>query len=144
MSILEQIKDDVKTAMREHNAFLRDTLRMVSGAVKQVEIDERRVLSDQDITKILQKQIKQRQDAIEQYKLGGRADLVEKESAEVAIIEKYLPRQLSDSELEAQLGVIIAELETKTIGAVMNKAKEVIGTAADGKRISQFAKQLLG
>jgi uncharacterized protein YqeY len=143
MSLIVKIRDDIKTAMREQNAFLRDTLRMVNGAIKQVEIDERRELTDSDVEKILQKQIKLRRDAIEQYQQGKRADLVEKESKEIEIIENYLPKQLSDAELESVLRAIVDKLENKTIGNVMTEAKKVIGSSADGKRISAKAKELL-
>lgn len=142
--LLERIREDIKSAMREHNDFLRDTLRMVNGALKQVEIDERKSLSDSDVEKILQKQIKLRLDAVEQYKLGKRDDLVEKESKEIAMIEKYLPERMSDAELEEKLKEIIASTETKTIGAVMSAAKTAIGSRADGRRISEAAKRLLG
>jgi uncharacterized protein YqeY len=142
--LLQRIKEDIKTAMRERNDFERDALRMVSGAMKQVEIDERRSLSDADAEKILQKQIKLRREAIEQYKLGKRDDLVEKEQKEMAIIERYLPKQLNDADLEATLKAIIEGLEQKTIGAVMSAAKAAIGSQADGKRISETAKRILG
>ncbi|MDR2152744.1 MAG: GatB/YqeY domain-containing protein [Helicobacteraceae bacterium] len=144
MGVVERIREDIKTAMRERNDFVRDTLRTVNGALKQVEIDERKTLSDADAEKILQKQIKQRLDAIEQYAIGKREDLVEKERKEITIIEGYLPKQLSDEELEAKLKTIIGGLEQKTIGAVMGAAKTAIGSQADGKRISQIAKRLLG
>ncbi|GHV08483.1 aspartyl-tRNA amidotransferase subunit B [Campylobacterota bacterium] len=144
MSILAQIREDTKQAMRDHDNLTRDTLRNIAGAIRQIEIDERKELSDAETEKALQKQIKLRLDAIEQYKVGKRDDLVEKESGEVAIIERYLPKQLSDDELETTLKAIVASLETKTIGGVMAKAKEVIGSRADGKRISAKAKELLG
>ncbi|MDR1912314.1 MAG: GatB/YqeY domain-containing protein [Helicobacteraceae bacterium] len=144
MGLTEKIREDVKTAMRERDDFRRDTLRNVVGALKQVEIDERKSLSDADVEKILQKQIKLRLDAIAQYKAGNRIDLVEKESKEVAIIEGYLPKQLNDEQLEAKLQTIIAALDQKTIGAVMSAAKTAIGSQADGKRISEIAKKLLG
>ncbi|MDR2034075.1 MAG: GatB/YqeY domain-containing protein [Helicobacteraceae bacterium] len=144
MGLAEKIREDVKTAMRERDDFRRDTLRNVVGALKQVEIDERKSLGDADVEKILQKQIKLRLDAIAQYKVGNRADLVEKESKEVAIIEGYLPKQLNDEQLEAKLQTIIAALDQKTIGAVMSAAKPAIGSQADGKRISEIAKKLLG
>lgn len=142
-TLIERIKEDVKTAMREKEAFKRDTLRTLQGAIKQVEVDERRELSDADVEKILQKQIKQRQDAIEQYKAGGRQELADKELAEIAVIETYLPKQLSDGELEAALKAIIARVADKAMGPVMAEAKAEIGTKADGKRISQMVKALL-
>jgi uncharacterized protein YqeY len=144
MGLLEKIREDIKTAMRSRDDFTRDTLRVVNGALKQVEIDERRSLSDADVEKILQKQIKQRLEAIEQFVIGKRDDLVEKERKEMAIIEGYLPKQLSDAELEAKLKEIIAGLEQKTIGAVMAAAKAAIGAQADGRRISEAAKRALG
>ncbi|MDR0664746.1 MAG: GatB/YqeY domain-containing protein [Helicobacteraceae bacterium] len=143
MGIVERIREDVKAAMRERNEFLRDTLRQVNGALKQAEIDERKSLSDADAEKILQKQVKRRIEAIEQYTIGKRDDLAEKERKEIAIIEQYLPKQLSDEELESELKAVIASLEQKTIGAVMSAAKTAIGSKADGKRISQAAKRLL-
>lgn len=143
-SLIEKIKEDVKTAMREKEAFKRDTLRTLQGAIKQVEVDERRELSDADVEKIIQKQIKQRQDAIEQYKAGGRQDLVDKEQGEVAIIETYLPKQMTDAELEAALKMIIARVDQKAMGPVMAEARVEIGTKADGKRMSQMIKALLG
>ena len=142
-ALIERIKEDTKTAMREKETFKRDTLRILSGAIKQVEVDERRELSDADVEKILQKQIKQRQDAIEQYQAGGRPELAQKEQDEIAVIESYLPKQMSDAELEAALKAIIARVEPKAIGPVMNEAKSEIGTQADGKRISQMVKALL-
>ncbi|GHS86851.1 aspartyl-tRNA amidotransferase subunit B [Campylobacterota bacterium] len=144
MTLVEKIREDMKNAMRSGDAFLRDTLRMANGAIKQVEIDTRKVLSDAETEKILQKQIKLRLDAIEQYKAGSRTDLVEKESKEIAIIEAYLPKQMSDAELETALKEIIASAEQKTIGSIMAAAKSAIGTRADGKRISEAAKKLLG
>ncbi|MDR2904353.1 MAG: GatB/YqeY domain-containing protein [Helicobacteraceae bacterium] len=143
MAILEQLREDIKTAMRGGDNFRRDTLRMVNGALKQAEVDKRISLTDDDTVRILQKQIKMRQDAIEQYKVGKRADLVEKETKEIAVIETYLPKQMSDAELEAAVGKIIDSLADKAMGAVMAAAKSQIGVAADAKRISETAKKLL-
>lgn len=140
----ERIKEDLKSAMREKNVFVRDTLRSFSGAIKQVEVDERRALSDEDIEKILQKQIKMRQDAIEQYQAGGRQELAAQEQKEIALLENYLPKQLSDEELDTLLQGIIGGFEAPAMGTVMTEAKRVIGTQAEGKRISQRVKALLG
>lgn len=142
MGIKEQINIDLKNAMREGDGFKRDTLRQVMAAIKQVEVDDRKELSDGDIEKILQKQVKQRNDSIEQYVAGGRKELAEKEANEIAVIEVYLPKQLSDDELRAIIKPIV-EVE-KNMGKVMAKAKDLIGTRADGKRINQIAKELLG
>lgn len=139
----ERIKEDLKTAMREKNAFVRDTLRSLSGAIKQVEVDERRALDDSDIETILQKQIKMRNDAIEQYVAGGREELAEQERKEIALLQAYLPKQLSDGELDTLLKEIIATVEPKAMGPVMAEAKKQIGTRAEGRRISQRVKALL-
>lgn len=146
MSLKEQINNDIKTAMKEKNAPLRDALRLLSSAMKQIEVDERKELSDEDIIKIIQKQVKQRQDAMSQYRDAGREDLYEKEAQEAAIFELYLPKQLSDEALENALCTIIAETgaeSMKDIGRVMGAASKALGATADGKRINECAKKLL-
>lgn len=146
MSLKEQINNDIKTAMKEKNVPLRDALRLLSSAMKQIEVDERKELSDEDIIKIIQKQVKQRQDAMAQYREAGRDDLYEQEAAEAAIFETYLPKQLSDEELKAAIAAIIAETGAETmkdIGRVMGAASKTLGATADGKRINECAKALL-
>lgn len=146
MSLKEQISNDIKTAMKEKNAPLRDALRLLSSAMKQIEVDERKELSDDDIIKIIQKQVKQRNDAMTQYRDAGREDLYEKEASEAAIFETYLPKQLSDDELESALRTIIAETgatSMKDIGRIMGAASKSIAAQADGKRINECAKALL-
>ncbi|MGD9969534.1 MAG: GatB/YqeY domain-containing protein [Sulfuricurvum sp.] len=146
MSLKEQINNDIKTAMKEKNNTTRDALRLLSSAFKQVEVDERKELSDDDVIKIIQKQVKQRNEAMSQYKEAGRDDLYEKEAAEAAIFETYLPQQLGDDELEAAIRAIIAETgaaSMKEIGKVMGAASKALGAQADGKRINECAKKLL-
>lgn len=146
MSLKEQINNDIKTAMKEKNVPLRDALRLLSSAMKQIEVDERKELSDEDIIKIIQKQVKQRQDAMVQYREAGRDDLYEQEAAEAAIFETYLPKQLSDDELKSAITAIIAETGAATmkdIGRVMGAASKALGATADGKRINECAKALL-
>lgn len=146
MSLKEQINNDIKTAMKEKNVPLRDALRLLSSAMKQIEVDERKELSDEDIIKIIQKQVKQRQDAMAQYREAGREDLYEQEAAEAVIFEAYLPKQLSDDELKAAVSAIIAETGAETmkdIGRVMGAASKTLGATADGKRINECAKALL-
>jgi len=146
MSLKEQINNDIKTAMKEKNVPLRDALRLLSSAMKQIEVDERKELSDEDIIKIIQKQVKQRNDAMSQYRDAGREDLYEKEASEAAIFETYLPKQLSDEELENAIRAIIAQTgaeSMKDIGRVMGAASKELGAQADGKRINECAKKLL-
>ena len=147
MTLKERIKNDMKEAMRAKDTAKRDTLRNINAAIKQIEVDERRELSDSDVEAILMKYAKQREDAMAQFKDAGRDDLVAKEQAELDLVKSYLPEPMDDSELEETLKGIIAEVgaeSMKDMGKVMAKAKEVIGSRADGGRISQTVKRLLG
>ena len=146
MSLREQINNDIKTAMKEKNNAVRDALRLLSSAMKQIEVDERKELTDEDVTKIIQKQVKQRNDAMTQYKDAGREDLYAQEAAEAAIFEAYLPQQLSDDELENALRIIITEVgavSLRDIGKIMGAASKTLSASADGKRINECAKKLL-
>ncbi len=147
MSLNTQIKEDIKNAMRAKDAFTRDTLRQLSAAMKQVEVDERIELSDERIITIIQQQVKRRNDSIEQYRQGGREDLVEAETKEKDLLMSYLPKQLTDEELETKVKEMIATsgaTSGKDMGKVMGLAKTEIGSLADNKRVSMMAKKLLG
>jgi uncharacterized protein YqeY len=147
MSLRVQIKDDIKAAMKAKDTAKRDALRLLDSAMKQIEVDERKELSDDDVLAIISKQVKQRNDSATQYKEAGRDDLLEKESAEIAIFETYLPAQLSDDELTTAVKEIIAQTgatSMKDMGKVMGAAKAKIGNLADGKRINECVKALLG
>ncbi|QKG29392.1 GatB/YqeY domain-containing protein [Campylobacter sp. RM16187] len=144
MTIREKILEDIKTAMKEKDNFKRDTLRLINSAIKQVEVDERAQMSDEKVLAILQTQIKRRIDSVEQYKKGGRDDLAQNEENEIKIICEYMPKQLSEDELRAEIEAIISELGSgANIGTVMKIAKEKIGARSDGKSISDCAKKLL-
>jgi uncharacterized protein YqeY len=146
MSLRTQIKDDIKAAMKAKETQKRDALRLLDSALKQIEVDERKELSDDDVIAIISKQLKQRHDAMSQYKDAGRDDLYEKEASEVAIFEMYMPKQLNDEELESTLKAIIAQTgasSMKDMGKVMGAAKAKIGSQADGKRINSCVKTLL-
>ena len=146
MTLKETINNDIKSAMKEKNNAVRDALRLLSSAMKQIEVDERKELNDEDVIKIIQKQVKQRNDAMSQYRDAGREDLYEKEASEAAIFETYLPKQLSDEELETALRAIIIEIgatSIKEIGKVMGAASKTLGAQADGKRINECAKKIL-
>ena len=146
MTIKEQIKNDIKIAMRAKETAKRDTLRNIQAMVKQIEVDERRDITDEDMERILMKYAKQREDAMVQFKEAGRDDLVKKEMAELTIVKTYLPEPIDDSELEIILKKIIAQVEAssmKDMGKVMGAAKKEIGSRADGGRINACAKRLL-
>ena len=146
MSLNAQIKSDIKDAMRAKDKVKRDTLRNIQAVVKQIEVDERREVTDTDMEAILVKYAKQREDAMAQFKDAGRDDLVEKEEAELVIIKAYLPEQMEDDELEATLKEIIANVgatSMRDMGKVMGTAKKTIGSRADGGRINLCVKALL-
>ena len=146
MSLNAQIKSDIKDAMRAKDTVKRDTLRNIQAAVKQIEVDERREVTDADMEAIMMKYLKQREDAKTQFADAGRDDLVDKEDAEIAIIKPYLPEPMDDTELEAVLKEVIASVgaeSMKDMGKVMGGAKKAIGSRADGGRINQMVKKLL-
>lgn len=147
MALKEQIKADIKDAMRAKEIRKRDTLRNIQASIKQIEVDERRDVSDSDVEAILMKYLKQREDAKTQFENAGRADLVEKEQNEIAIVKSYLPEPMDDAELESVLKEIIERVGATTMkdmGKVMGSAKSTIGSRADGGRINQMVKALLG
>ena len=146
MGLKEQLKEDVKTAMREKDVVKRDSVRAINTMIKQIEVDERRELSDEEIVKIIQKGIKQREEAIVQYQNAGRDDLVEVEQAQIEVFKAYLPQQLSDEELETGMKEVIAQVKATTIkdmGKVMGTASKKFAGVADGKRINEMVKKLL-
>jgi len=146
MSLKEQIKADIKAAMRAKETAKRDTLRNIQTVIKQLEVDERRELTDADVEKILMKYAKQREDGITQFREAGREDLVSKEKVELALIRSYLPEPLSDEELQAILQKIITTVDAKgmqDMGRIMGAAKKEVGSRADGGRINQIVKKLL-
>ena len=146
MSLKEQIKKDMITAMKAKDNKKRDALRMLSSAMKQIEVDERIELDDAAVLKIIQKQVKQRVDAADQYKDAGREDLYEIEMFEISCFEVYLPKQLSDEELEIKIKEIISNVgaeSMKDIGKVMGAASKALSGIADGKRINTCAKSIL-
>ncbi len=146
MSLKDQIKSDIKDAMRAKEVLKRDTLRNIQAAIKQIEVDERRDVTDANVESILMKYLKQREDAKIQFADAGRDDLVEKEDAEIAIVKVYLPEPMDDEELEKILKEVIASVgaeSMKDMGKVMGAAKSAIGSRADGGRINQAVKKLL-
>jgi uncharacterized protein YqeY len=146
MSLKEQIKNDIKEAMRAKEIVRRDTLRNIQAGIKQIEVDERKEVTDADVEAILAKYLKQREDAKAQFAEAGRDDLVAKEDEEIAIVQSYLPEPMSDDELESTLKEIITQVgaeSMKDMGKVMGAAKSAIGSRADGGRINQVVKNLL-
>lgn len=146
MSLKEQLKEDLKTAMRDKEVVKRDSIRAINTMIKQIEVDERRELDDEEVIKLIQRGIKQREEAITQYKGAGRDDLVQKEQEQVDVFMLYLPKQLTDEELESGMKEIITETgatSMKDMGKVMGMATKKFAGVADGKRINEMVKKLL-
>lgn len=146
MSLRETINQDVKNAMKAKETKKRDALRLLTSAFKQIEVDERKELSDDDVIKIIQTQVKRRNDAAAQYKEAGREDLMQTELDEIACYEPYLPAQLSDDALSNALKSIIEKVgatTAKDMGKVMGMASKELAGKADGKRINECVKTLL-
>ena len=144
--LIEKIREDLKSAMKAREAVRVETLRFLVSEVKNVGINEKRELDDGVVTAVLQRLSKQRREGIDQFRAAGRADLVAAEEAQLAILESYLPRQLSDQDLEAKLRSIIQEVgatSKKDMGKVMKVALERLGGSADGKRVSAAVGKML-
>jgi len=147
MSLKQQLKDDVKVAMREKNIVKRDSIRSINTMIKQIEVDERIELTDEAIIKLIQKGIKQREEAISQYTEAKRDDLVQKEQEQVDVFKLYLPEQISDENLEIGMKEIIEDVNAtsmKDMGKVMGTASKKFAGVAEGKRINEMVKKLLG
>ena len=146
MSLKEKLNEDLKQAMRDKEVVKRDSIRAINTMIKQIEVDERRVLDDAEVIKLVQRGIKQREEAISQYSAASRTDLVEKEQSQIDVFMIYLPKQLSDEELETGMKDIIEEVKAETIkdmGKVMGAASKKFAGVADGKRINEMVKKLL-
>ena len=146
MSLKEKLNEDLKQAMRDKEVVKRDSIRAINTMIKQVEVDERRVLDDAEVIKLVQRGIKQREEAISQYSAASRTDLVEKEQSQIDVFMIYLPKQLNDEELEAGMKDVIQEVKAESIkdmGKVMGAASKKFAGVADGKRINEMVKKLL-
>ena len=146
MSLKEKLNEDLKQAMRDKEVAKRDSIRAINTMIKQIEVDERRVLDDAEVIKLVQRGIKQREEAISQYRAASRDDLVQKEQEQVDVFMLYLPKQLSNEELENGMKEIISEVgatSLKDMGKVMGVASKKFAGVADGKRINEMVKKLL-
>ena len=149
MSLKERITEDIKSAMKAKDKIRLETVRSIKKALLEKEVALRP--SGQEITEeqeleLLAQQAKQRRESIEQYQQGGREDLADKEAQELAVIETYLPKQLSDTELGAALDEIIASVgasSPKDMGKVMGPAMKQFKGKADGKKVQEMVKTKL-
>lgn len=148
MSLKDQIFADMKSAMKEKNASLLESIRMLRAAIQRKEVDDQTEIGDEEVLAILQKQIKQSQDAISQFTEGDRADLAEKEQIHVDNLKTYLPEQLGDEEIAAAVSEAIASTgaeSMKDMGKVMGLLKGQLQGKADMGKVSGLIKaQLAG
>jgi uncharacterized protein len=146
MSLKDQITEDMKTAMRAKDSARLLTIRGLLAALKQKEVDERVVLDDAAVIGIVDKLIKQRKDSITQFGAAGRTDLVDKETAELQVLETYLPQRLSAEEINAEVAKIVASLGATgpgDMGKVMGAVKTQLAGKADMGLVSAAVKQAL-
>ena len=148
MGLKDQIIKDMTAAMKAKDAARTSTLRMVKAAIVNREKDKGSDVDDEELSKLLRSQVKQRRDSVEQYQKGGRQDLVDKETAEIAVIEGYLPQAASQEEIEQAVTAAVAETSAtsmKDMGAVMKAAMALLaGKNADGRAVSDAVKKKLG
>lgn len=146
MGLKGQIKEEMKTAMKSGDRDRLKVIRLILAAINQIEIDSRTILEDNDIIKTINKMVKQRRDSIAQFSKGGRDDLVEIETNEITILENYLPKKLSDSELDTIIAEAVSNLKAdnmKDMGKVMNTVKHAIEGRADMSLVSSKVKARL-
>ncbi len=146
MSLKDRIKSDIKDAMRAKDVAKKDTLRNIQAAIRQIEIDERRDLSDNDIETVLVRYVKQREDAKAQFEQAGRDDLVTKEQYEIDLVKGYLPEPMSEDEIRDLVSEIISKVSAssmKDMGRVMGEVKKLAGSRADGATVSKIVKSIL-
>jgi uncharacterized protein YqeY len=146
MALKERLDQDMKSAMREKAQLKLDTIRMVKSAIKYREIELMKPLDDAGIEGVVANEIKRRRDSVEQYKAGNRQDLADKEAAEIAILQAYLPQQLTEAELRAKVDEAVKKVGAqgpKDMGAVMKALMPEVQGRAEGKLVSELVKARL-
>ena len=147
MSLKAQITEDMKAAMRAKDAARLSAIRLLLAAMKQREVDERIELSDADILAIIEKMLKQRRDSVTQYEAGRRQDLADVEKFEIEVLSGYMPQQLTEAEIAAEVAAAVAATGAKAMqdmGKVMALLKPKLAGRADMARVSALVKAKLG
>jgi len=146
MGLKAQLLQDMKEAMRAKDKVRLSTIRMINSLIKNAEIEKRGELTDDEIIQLLMKYAKQRKEAIEMYEKGGRQDLVEKEKAELAVVESYLPKQMSEEEIRELVKEVIEATgasSPKDIGKVMQHVMPKVKGRADGSVVNKIVREML-
>ncbi len=146
MSLKEKLSEDMKAAMRAKESDKLATIRLINAAIKQREVDERIELGDDQVLSVIEKMIKQRKDSITQFEAGGRQDLADKEKAEIVVLAAYMPAQMSDAEVQAEVAAAIAQSGAsgpQDMGKVMAVLKPKLAGRADMTAVSGLVKAAL-
>ena len=142
----EKLMDDLKNSMREKNEIRKNTIQMVRAAILQIEKDKGITVEDDKIIEIIAKEVKGKKDALVDFEKAERIDLIEQTNQEIAILQEYLPKQLTKEEIKVEIERVITDIgatSMKDMGAVMKEAKARIGAGADGRTINEVVKELL-
>ncbi|MFS0839629.1 GatB/YqeY domain-containing protein [Paenibacillus sp. UNC499MF] len=146
MSLSERLNDDMKQAMKSQDKFTLSVIRMVKASIKNIEIDQRRALDDNEVLDVLNREVKQRKDSLQEFKNAGRDDLADSLHAEIDILMKYLPQQLTEEEVSAIVKQTIQEVGASSkadMGKVMSALMPKVKGRADGKLVNQLVQQNL-
>lgn len=146
MSLKKNLMEDMKSSMKNKDTIKKNTITMIRAAIKQREVDERIELSDEDILEIISKQLKEKRMAIEEFNKGNRQDLVELTEKEIEILLKYLPKQLSEEEIEEIVVETIKEINAtsmKDIGIIMKAVMPKVKGKADGNMVNKVVRKIL-
>lgn len=142
----EKLMEDLKNSMKDKNVVRKNTIQMVRAAILQIEKDKGIQVEDEKIIDIIAKSVKGKKDALADFEKAERQDLIEQTKEEIAILEEYLPKQLTKEEIEVVVSKVIEDLgasSIKDLGPVMKEAKARIGASADGRAINEVVKDLL-
>lgn len=146
MTLKQKLQEDLKTSMKNKDTLRKSVITLIRSSIKQVEVDKRIELNDDDVIDIISKQLKQRNDTLEQFLDAGREDLVEETRSEIEVLKEYLPQQLSEEELNEIVKQTISEVgatSMKDMGKIMSVIKPKTKGRADGKLINKLVKENL-
>lgn len=143
----EKLMEDLKNAMKNKEEIRKNTVQMVRAAILQIEKDKGIQVEDDKILEIIAKEVKSKKDALQDFEKAQREDLISQTNQEIAILQEYLPKQLTREEIKVELEEIIAKVGATTMkdmGNIMKEAKAKMGASADGKTINEVAKEIMG
>jgi hypothetical protein len=142
MTLKEQLMEDMKNAMRAHETLKLDVIRMIRSEVKNFEIDNGEA-NDEAVQKIIKTMVKQQKDALQDFERAVRQDLIDETQAKITVFASYLPIELTDTELEQMIAVVLSSANTKDFGLLMGQVMKKVGNKADGNRVTTFLKKAL-